>query len=422
MKATLLLITFVIGGLVVGCTPTDTVPIPPTTASDATPPLLRLGSAGLKKDILLTQDSTVAQERRAKRSDEILLGATAGDPETGIKSVTLNMTISVVCGQTGTNKTFSETQYAPTGTGTLPVELSKTYVFKIAPHRAGCRDSPSSVSLSIVASAENGIGTTTVMQPARISSFGPDILRVATFNLHAPGNHPDSTYQRWGQQLGAKADVLMFTEVVDQRRAELLANAAGMSNVVKMNGGDVAIASRTALYNIQTRVIDPPGRLSSNNSNILSAQSDIAGFPHQFVVTHWGIRDANDVPMGPEISSPSRLLAAQAIVGMTPTSSRLAFVGGDLNAYSGFGPQDHDGEPATPDFVGSTNEVDLLRTWFVDPFIGMNLTNDAHCSNQRIDYVMARGPYVPVKYEACFSEALPSDHPFLLITFEAGDG
>lgn len=31
---------------------------------------------------------------------------------------------------------------------------------------------------------------------------------------------------------------------------------------------------------------------------------------------------------------------------MTPTSSK---VGGDMNAYSGFDPQDHDGNPTTPE-------------------------------------------------------------------------
>jgi hypothetical protein len=117
---------------------------------------------------------------------------------------------------------------------------------------------------------------------------------------------------------------------------------------------------------------------------------------------------------------PTRLLAARAIVGMAPPSSGVVFVGGDMNAYSGFGPQDHDGLRETPDFVGSMAEVDFLRNRFSDPFIAMNLANEAH-SNQRIDYLMRSGPYVPVKYEACFDEALPSDHLFVLITFEAGD-
>jgi hypothetical protein len=329
-----LLIPLVIAGFMVGCKTTPTVPNPSPTSSDATPPLLKLGTAGLKKDILLTQNSTAAEQRRAKRSDEILFVATAEDAESGIRSVTLDITLSVHCGQVGTNQTFSITQDAPANTGTLPIELSKSYAFNVAQKRAGCREIPSSVSLSIIAVAENGMGKTTQIHPGRISSFGPDTLRVATFNLYWPGNHPDSTFQRWGQQLGAKADVLMLTEVLDQRIAELIANAAGMAHVVKMNGGDVAIASRTPLYNVQTRVIDPAGRLTSNDSNILSVQSDIGGFPHQFIGTHWGIRDANDVLMGADTSSPSRLQAAQAIVSMAPVTSKLVFLGGDMNAYS----------------------------------------------------------------------------------------
>ena len=411
-----IIVTFLIG-----CKSTPTVPTPSPTTNDSTPPLLKIGSAGLRKDVLLTQSSTAAEQRRAKRSDEIWLVATAEDPETGIKSVTLDITLSIICGQTGTNQTFSENEYAPVGTGTLPVRLSKSYLFKVAPARAGCSNSPSSVTLSIIASAENGTGSTTQLQPARISSYGPDTVRVATFNLYAPGNHSDATYQRWGQQLGTRADVLILTEVVDQRRAELVANAAGMAQVQKMNNGDVAIASRAPLYNVQTRVIDPPGRLSSNDSNILSVMSDIGGYPHQIIGTHWGIRDANDVLFGPERSSPSRLLAAQAIVGMVSPNAALVFVGGDMNAFSGFGPQDHDDDPATPDFVGSTSEVDFLRGRFRDSFIELNVANGAHCSNKRIDYVMTSGPYVPVTYEACFPEGSPSDHPFVLTTFDAGD-
>lgn len=413
-------IAMLMAGLFVGCATTPTVPAPSTTTTDTTPALLRLGSAGLRKDILVDQDSTGPDQRRARRNDEILFVATARDPETGIRSVTLDVTESTICGSTGTHRTFSETRSAPAGTGNLPVELAKSYLVKMGPKRAACQSSPSSVDLSIIVSAENGLGNVTVLPPARIASFGPDTLRVATFNLAGIANHTDATYQRWGQQLGSKADVVMLTEVIDQRRAELFATAAGMAYAVKMTDGDVAIASRSPLYDIAAQVIDPPGRLSSNNSNILGAQSDLGGFPHRFIVGHWGIRDANDVPMGPDVSSPSRLLAAQAMVGMTAASLRPAFAGGDLNAYSGVGPQDHDGVAVTPDVVGSTSEIDFLRTRFSDPFIRMNLGNGDHCSNQRIDYIMSSGPYVPVKYETCF-DATPSDHPFVLITFEAGD-
>jgi hypothetical protein len=135
-----------------------------------------------------------------------------------------------------------------------------------------------------------------------------------------------------------------------------------------------------------------------------------------------GVRDLHAIASAvAQQRAPSRLLAAQTIINLISPSSRVVFVGGDLNAFSGFGPQDHDDNPATPDFSGSTAEVDLLRGRFIDPFVVMKQTNDVHCSNKRIDYVMASGAYIPIKYEACFREATPSDHPFVLVTFEAGD-
>jgi hypothetical protein len=416
------LLSVVVVGLITGCKPIPSVSYPPQT-SDATSPLVKLSSAGLKKDILLTQNSTAFEQRRAKRSDEILLIATAEDAETGIKSVTLDITINIVCGETGTHQAFFETESAALGKGSLPTRLGKSYAFKVSSKRAGCGITASRVSITIIAQAENGAGKVTRLPPAHINSFGPDFIRVATFNLYAPGNHPDSKYQAWGQLLGTKADVLILTEVVDQRRAELLANAAGMPNVFKMSNGDVAVASRAPIKHNRTRVrvIEPPGRLSSKNSNILSVESDIGGYPHQFIGTHWGIRDANDELFGPERSSPSRSLAAEAIINWASPAPELVFVGGDTNAFSGFGPQDHDDDLTTPDFVGSTSEMDLLRGRFNDPFILIKQPNDAHCSNKRIDYVMSSGPYIPVKYEACFAEAAGSDHPFVLVTFEAGD-
>lgn len=158
-------------GLLAGCAATPTVPAPSTTTTDTTPALLRLGSAGLRRDVLLDQDSTGPDERRARRNDEILFVATARDPETGIRSVTLDVTESTICGPTGTNRTFSETRSAPAGTGNLPVELAKCYLLKVGPKRAACQSSPSSVNVSILVYAENGMGQVTALHPARIASF-----------------------------------------------------------------------------------------------------------------------------------------------------------------------------------------------------------------------------------------------------------
>lgn len=402
-----------------GCTHVPTVP---AVSSDNTPPALRLGSAGLKKDLLLTQDSTAAQRRRAKRSDEIVLVATAEDAESGIRSVTLDITFQVICDQTGQTQTFADTASAPGNGSSLPVRLTKSFVFKVAPKRASCGNQTSSVTLSLRAQAENGAGQSVQLQPAIVSSFGPDVLRVATFNLAGIQNHPDSVYQRWGNELGSRADVWLLTEVIDQHHAEMVATAAGLPFVEKMPDGDVAIASRTPLRNVQVGKIVPRGVLTSRISHMISADTTIAGTTHRFVSTHWGIRDDGDALFGPDHSSPSRLRAAQVVLDMLGTPAGLAFAGGDMNAYSGVGPQDHDNDGNTPDFIGHMSEVDWLRTVLRDPFMELQIPNDQYCSNSRIDYVMVTGSYVASKFEACFGGSpSPSDHPFVLVTFEPGD-
>jgi hypothetical protein len=281
------------------------------------------------------------------------------------------------------------------------------------------------MTVSVTASTENGVGQKTTLPVGRVSSSGPDVLRVATFNLYAPKNHPDDTYRRWGRELGSKADVLMLDEVLDLYHANLVANAAGLAYVQKMSNGDIAVASRTPLYNVQTRVIDVPGRLTSSDSHILSVQTNIDGVAHQFIAAHWSIRDgdADADQRPPHVSSPFRLQAARAMVGLMSSANIPIFAGGDFNAFSGVGPQDHDDNPNTPDFVGSTAEVDFMRTTFTDPFIALGAP--AYCSNKRIDYVMMAGAphYFPVSVESCPFAAMasPSDHPFVLTTFEAGD-
>jgi endonuclease/exonuclease/phosphatase (EEP) superfamily protein YafD len=243
-------------------------------------------------------------------------------------------------------------------------------------------------------------------------------LRVGTFNLYNPRHHADTVFVRWGKTLGSKSEVLLLTEVPDQRRAELLANAAGMPYAVTDGPAGIAITSRAPIRNVQKQVINP-GTSAITNSYILSAISDIGGYPHQFIATHWS-RDRDD-PNGAAGSSPYRIRAAQSILDLILPTQDIAVVGGDLNAFSGFGPQDHDGNAQTPDFVGSTTEVDWLYSRLTDPFVVLQKQNDDYCSNSRIDYVLIKGPYLPVMYEACFPEDDPSDHPFVLVTFEAGD-
>lgn len=414
-------IALVIVCFAAGCEHNPSVPV---GGSDGTAPLLELGTIGLKKDILLTQASTVSESRRAKKTDEILFLATAEDRESGIKHVTLEITLSTVCSGTASSQVFTESYFTPANASTLPVKFSKQYAFVVGPERAKCGlhpAAPSSVTVTVTATTENGAGTTTRIKPAIVSSFGPEQLRVATFNLHSTVGYPDSTYETWGRILASKADVVMFTETPDLRRAQLLANAAGMGFVEKMSNGDIAIASRTQLYAIQSNMINPPGPSDADHSNTFTVKTNIDGYPHQFIGTHWAIRDANNVLSPAQVSSPTRLQAAQDAIAFAFPSSTVIFLGGDMNAFSGFGPQDHDDNPNTPDFVGSTDEINRLYTWFSDPFVTMNLDNASYCSNKRIDYVMWKGPYVPVKFEACFPESGPSDHPFIVVTFVPGD-
>jgi len=94
-----------------------------------------------------------------------------------------------------------------------------------------------------------------------------------------------------------------------------------------------------------------------------------------------------------------------------------------MNAFGGAGPQEYDDNGNTAVWVGSTPEMDLLLERFVDPFkfLSENAPPPPYCSNKRIDFVLAQGQYTPEKYEACFDADDPSDHPFVIVTFEAGD-
>lgn len=407
-----------LAGILQGCTTTPKVP---ANSPDSTAPQLKLGSAGLKKDILLNESSSTDITRRAKHGDEILLLATAEDAQSGIRQVTLDMSLELVCGGNATTQNFSDSATAPAG-NTLPVKLVKSYTFKPANARAGCFGQDSKATLTVRTTTENGAGQRSTLPAAQVASFGPDALRVATFNLAGVQNHPDSVYERWGRELGSKADIWLLTEAMDQRRAELVAQTAGMPYVVKSPQGDVAIASRTPLQNVQTRMIEPSGTLTSKNSHVIAADTVIAGTPHRFISTHWGIRDSNNALFPAQFSSPSRLLAANAVLELAGNPPGIVFVGGDMNAYSGSGPQDHDNDPTTNPLFLATAEIAQLYSVFRDPFKEMQIPNEQYCSNQRIDYVLVTGPYVGKSFEACHGNApAPSDHPFVLVIFEAGD-
>lgn len=396
-------------------------------ANDASPPTLRLGSAGLNKEFLLTESSSSVERRRAKRlAGGVFVNATAEDNESGIRSVTLSISIDKECGTSTSHQALAVVSPTQPESGIQPVRRDVSYTIDTATLRAGCAVSPESVTVSISAVANNGAGGQATTPAATVSSYGPDLLRVATFNMYSP--HPDEVYERWGRELASRADIVILNEVPDLRRANLVAQQAGLPYVAMIEewwrpSTGIAILSRGP-FNARHEWVDwrpdRPGGSATNDSFVLSLIADLGRYPHMIVANNWGVREGDKFST-PNIASPGRIAAAESVLEIAGTlSDTLTLVAGDMNAFSGAGPQDHDGDASTPETIGSTPEMDLLLAHFVDPFIFLG-ASAPYCSNKRIDYVLVRGPYLPVKYEACFTQDDPSDHPFVLVTLEAGD-
>jgi len=164
----------------------------------------------------------------------------------------------------------------------------------------------------------------------------PGELKVATFNLNHPRNHPDAVFERWGRDLASQLDVLLVTEAYERRRTTILATAAGMPYVeLGQDDGypDVAIVSRTPLYRVQRQFIDRPGRLGSNDARIISVITDIRGIQTQFIISHWAIRDG-DIEIGADWDSPARQATADAMLSLIDPTVHVTIIGGDFNAHS----------------------------------------------------------------------------------------
>lgn len=383
--------------------------------NDGTPAALTFGSVGLRRDVALTAGAAPAA-LRLRASDSIQLVARATDPDSGIAEVAIRGRLEVTCyPPDGTKKIVVADPVsqvtARRDASSYPSGLTSALPLSGTEQRAKCP--PGSVfgelTGSLTASARNTAGRAAELGPLSIRSFGPDVIRVAAFNLYAPGNHADPVYVAWGRYLRDKADVLLLSEVVDLRRAELIANAAGMTNVVRH--ADVAIASRGPIRDVYRYTVDPPGsRLDSANSNVLVAETDLGNFPHRVAAAHFGIRDANDELFEPWRSAPGRLAAAQRIIAEIDRRDSAApvIVGGDFNAYSGLGPQDR---------PGATTEMTTLRARFTDPLTVLSVPDTDLCGG-RIDFILVTGN-VPTSYKQDCTANEPSDHPMVLAVIEA---
>ncbi len=398
---------------------------------DPSPPSVRLSSEGLRHNMVLDQNAKRGLLRRARSSDRIRFVATGADRETGVRQLGLYGEIRVNC------LPLQPPGYLPARTDKLlnrmepvheelvpqvervdaiellPRRLRHEFIIDVGHERGKCPPNRFvDMTLTLSAESVNGQGQTSRSKPAILRFFGPDQIKVGSFNAQGGFEYSDTEYLRWGATLGRQVDVLLLVGMPDPRRVELLATMAGLPHValLREDRTDLAIASRVPLDAIKRQVIAPPGELDSRQSKILSATGIFDNYPLQFMAVHLGLHDANDQYMGPEVSSPARQMAAQMMLDMLVKTPEPAFVGGTLNAYSGRGPQFQVG--------GKTAELDLLLSRLLDPFILLQSPDSAHCNGHRINYLLTNGSYLPTQYEACFPEATPSNHPFILVTFE----
>lgn len=357
---------------------------PPSGGPDSTPPLLELASAGLPKDVWLTQDSSAPETHRARSTDSVLLVATATDAESGVRGVAIQGEIQVECIPSASNRIvrivdpITQTNRVASGQASLSSKLTVSFVIGIGSQRARCPSGSTFYQLhaTLHAEAENGAGHKRSLPDAIVRSFGPDSVRVATFNMYNPGKHPDHVFERWGRTAASQADVIFLQEGPDLRRVQLVAYTAGMPYVVY--DVNTAVASRRPIRNVVRRNV--------SGSIIISGVTDLGGYPHQIVGVHLA------PAQNPELSSPLRVAAATEAMALLALPPAIVIMGGDFNAYSGVGPQRQ---------PGSTTEMDLLRGRLMDVFSALGLSDDDHCSDQRIDYLLVQGPYIPTKYEAC---------------------
>jgi endonuclease/exonuclease/phosphatase (EEP) superfamily protein YafD len=364
-------------------------------------PGLRLGSAGLRNDLLVTDASTTTVTRRARSTDEVLLVASASDAGKGVRRVSVDGELQVTCvPNSGTQivriRDPIHDEATASDPSTLPDRLAKQYALRVRVERDRCPAGTRFTGLELLVHAGADTGSGLLQTPdVIVESFGPDAVRIATFNFFNPGRHADAVFQRWGETLVSQADVAFFQELPNEQRAQLVAPAAGLPYVAYLE--NTAIASRAPLRDLR--------RLNVDGSIIIAATTDLGGHPHTIVGAHFNAR------VRPWEMSTSRVAAARELLALLPPAPGIVLAGGDFNAYSGIGPQV---------MAGGTPEIDMLRAAMTDVFSALGLPDDAHCSNQRIDYLFVRGSYTPNEYKACFPESTPSDHPFVWARLVAG--
>jgi endonuclease/exonuclease/phosphatase family metal-dependent hydrolase len=241
------------------------------------------------------------------------------------------------------------------------------------------------------------------------------MLRIATLNQFQPGLSSDdladvgaplvgggtkahvwNALRRWGQQLYRKADIVLLTEVRHGPHMRFLArpDVSGLKHFALWQEEfftNLGILSRFPLSEVRPLAVD--------RNYFLAAKADVEGTIHQLIAAHWDLG---------QFTSSSRRAAAQQMVDIVRQAVGPAFVGGDLNVLSGYGPG---GTPGT-----ALSEYLILTTELWDTFT-LVAPEPPYCSNQRIDYIFFKGDYETKEFHACL-DPQPSDHPFVIVTLE----
>jgi endonuclease/exonuclease/phosphatase (EEP) superfamily protein YafD len=227
-------------------------------------------------------------------------------------------------------------------------------------------------------------------------------LKVATFNVFQSNLPTNATpvLERWGRELLSKADVVLITEARSAEHVNTMAAAAGLAHVWVPKPdpySDVAIVSRLP-FSSQDSYLTDPGSL------IAAATIGIDGASHRFLATHW--------PTGgtvPWVSHPDRIAVARKVIEITTRSAGPIFLGGDFNVCPF--PREADECDRSS---GRLEEYDLIAQNFYDSY----RLSDAQTSGNRIDQIHYRGKYRVSDFQWIGDIVQPSDHPFVLVTFE----
>jgi endonuclease/exonuclease/phosphatase family metal-dependent hydrolase len=243
------------------------------------------------------------------------------------------------------------------------------------------------------------------------------MLRLATLNQYQPGLSSDDlsdvgqlvdggkggskanvweALRGWGQRLYRKADIVFLTEVRHAPHVRFLAqpDISGLQYYAMLQEPfytDVAILSRYPLSDVRPIRID--------RHNILAAKVMIESISHLLIAVHWYTGS---------MTYQSRREAAQRMLELIRETNSPAFVAGDLNVSSGYGPGGSLGS-SVPEYLMLASEL-----WDVYQLI---LPQPPYCSDQRIDYIFFKGDYEPTEFNACLNAA-PSDHPFVIASLK----